>query len=205
MIEIDSCSNCICGPTKCVGVYMEPLALRCSCYKRKEKMEEIKDSIKINVPVGKRAIYDEKTSTINFVNIDPSKSLSWDEFCKNHPDLIGEWYYSTAKGGIVMMENSYGLKREVEPQLLDNKNDANAVIAYIKLIRIHDEWVGDWDWKGKHTTVSHFDIIHNSSTDYFSIQERTTLINRLCFPTYQMARDFIYHFEDLLMQAKPVL
>lgn len=161
-------------------------------------MEQI---IKINVPEGKVAVYDENAQTIKFVDKEPIRSKSWEEFCENHPDARGE-YYITKFGDIdsPTCHDEYGEFRTGNAYLA-KKEDAEGIIALIQLIRLHDEWVGDWkpDYSSSRFNA-HSIHRYNGELNFCVLQENINSI--LTFPTFEMALEFSCNFRDLLNKAK---
>lgn len=158
----------------------------------------MEQTITINVPEGKIAKYNEKTQTIEFVDKEPIRSKSWDEFCENHPKINYE-YFITADSQV---ENYEEAVRHIgdDKILLSSKKDAEGIIALIQLTRLHDEWVGDWKLTKDNTFCS---IIYNRRSDGFMIE--CCNYRLLMFPTCDMADEFFKCFNDLLEKAKKFL
>ena len=105
-------------------------------------MEQI---IKIEVPEGKKAVYNESTKTIEFVDIEPIRSKSWEEFCKNHPNVSHEEWCLDNQRGYIAHYGIKGCKRNnTHKTLIATKEDAEGILALVQLTRLYDEWVGDW-------------------------------------------------------------
>lgn len=75
----------------------------------------MEQTIKIDVPEGKKAIYVKHTKSIKFVDIDTNKSRSWEEYCCKNPLLE-----------------------------LETKKDEESLVSLLKLTCLHDEWVEGW-------------------------------------------------------------
>lgn len=151
------------------------------------------ETIKINVPEGKKAVYDEATQTIKFVDIALIRSKSWAEFCKNHPNAASDRYIDPF--GKIFQWDAYNRNSKC---LLKNREDAEGILALIQLIRLHDEWVGSWepDYKGKW-----FHSIYYYQ-NYIDVFDNRYNHNLLSFPTKEMAKEFLNCFKDLLEKAK---
>ena len=160
-------------------------------------------TIKIEVPEGKKAIYDKTTQIVKFVNIKPVRSKSWEEFCKNHDGEKG--YYIDTNSDIstypIVKEWSNGSK-----DLLSTKEDAEGILALIQLTRLRDEWVGDWKPKRDST----FELSKYSDENKWNIVvidnavvivSNTVENHLLSFPTYKLAYEFLHCFRELLETA----
>lgn len=164
----------------------------------------MEQTIKINVPEGKIARYNEETQTIEFVDKEPIRSKSWEEFCKNHPFQKTEWYvssYGTIETYETIEEMSYipneDKRTNVFSNALETKEDAEGIIALIQLTRLHDEWVGDW----KPVIDTPFSSITCSKYNgelFIECNNHRLLI----FPTLDMAIEFKNCFKYLLLKAK---
>lgn len=158
----------------------------------------MEQTIKIEVPDGKKAIWNESTNTIEFVNKKPTRSKSWEEFCKNHPVLLSNEYYIRATG-VDKTSCQYNSRREMDKGYLSNKEDAEGIYALIQLTRLHDEWVGDWkvDYSKKELV---WGITYSTCGFTVGVWYSTYLL--LSFPKEEMAREFLKCFKDLIETAK---
>lgn len=162
-------------------------------------------TVNITIPKGKIAkqMTDENGDIIiKFVDPEPIRSKSWEEFCKNHPDCEGE-YFIDYNGDVSRIDwttsergaNSRG-------NLLQTQEDANAILALIQLTRLHDEWVGDWKpkpiWDG-HVEIKYEIIIQSNK---INVVDFGALQSLLMFPTREMAEEFVNCFRDLIEKAK---
>lgn len=163
-------------------------------------------TIKINVPDGKKVVYDEKTQTIEFVDIKPIKSKSWEEFCNNHPQISYEYYLQqsvtmvippTTETRINFRHISHG---EQSKCLLKTKEDAEGILALIQLTRLHDEWIGDWmpNYCDDKTKKWHIYFFSDEIDIAWSHEQKRFLV----FPSKEMAKEFLDCFRDLIQKAK---
>lgn len=150
-------------------------------------MEQV---IKINVPEGKKAVYNETTQVIEFVNTEPIRSRSWEEFCKNHPDSESEYSISSATTSNIINRS---IINRTNKCWLETRDDAEGILALIQLTRLHDEWVGD---KRK---ISYNSIYWDYESNEFRISNN---FHHLWFPNYRMAEEFLDCFRDLIEKAK---
>lgn len=158
----------------------------------------MENQIIINIPEGKKAIQEtdkDGNIIIKYVDIETVCSKSWEEFCKNHPTSIGDYYIASESGTI---RPSGGIVRNDKKHYLASKEDAEGILALIQLTRLHDEWVGDWKPNG-HTTYS---IFYNIVQKVACIGISTSVNTLLCFQDKKTACKFKLCFEDLIEKAK---
>lgn len=155
-------------------------------------MEQV---IKINVPEGKRAVYNENTQTIEFIDI--TRSKSWEEFCENHPNTKGE-YWLDQYSNIYTIISSGPRCAEYRRSLLATKEDAEAIRALMQLTRLHDEWVEGSDYK-KYSEKAY---IYIEDIPHVSVGFNHHFLD---FPTSKMAREFLDCFKELITKAQKYL
>lgn len=156
----------------------------------------MEQTIKINVPEGKKAVYNENTQTIEFVDL--PKSKSWKEFCINHPSTKGE-YYITSNSTIHRVACGYRDQNNTSNNCLVSVEDAEAILALIQLTRLHDEWVEGSDYK-KYDEKAYIYIENDTPHVCVGINHHF-----LDFPTSKMAREFLDCFKELIIKAKKYL
>ena len=89
----------------------------------------MKQTITIEVPEGKT--YKQTTDKdgniiIQYIDKEPVRSKSWNEFCKNHPEVKNE-YFITFDGRIVSTSNN-----QRYPNNFTNAEDAEGILALIQ-------------------------------------------------------------------------
>lgn len=155
----------------------------------------MEQTITINVPEGKKAVYNESTKTIEFVDTEPIRSKSWEEFCKNHPDCTGEYYISSS-GTIHKLVTGWNRSiQECHSNNLKTKEDAEGILALIQLTRLHDEWVGDWKPTNRWYSV----CVYNNE---IVVEDWIASQYLLSFPTEKLALEFLRCFRDLIIKAR---
>lgn len=158
------------------------------------------ETIKINVPEGKKAIYDEETQTIKFIDVEPIRSKSWDEFCKNHPKIKNEYSIDFFGDSIYKISD---INRHNRQTFLKTEEDADGIIALIQLTRLHDEWVGDWQISSKEDTKeNYYALSYDLMYDELMVRQWWNTQQLLSFPTKEMAKEFLGCFRDLIWRAK---
>lgn len=160
----------------------------------------MKETITFELPEGKtykKTIDENGKLIIEIVDVEPIRSKSWEEFCKNHPEVDGEFYLN-GNGSISTHRSSITTRGTLyDKNLLSSKEDAEGILALIQLTRLHDEWVGDWRHDGKKDV----DTIYINSANCPSILKSWGYF-LLQFPTREMAEEFITCFSDLIIIAK---
>lgn len=164
----------------------------------------MKNQIVINIPEGKKAVQEtdkDGNIIIKYVDVEPTRSKSWEEFCERHPYATGEFYFRV-NGVISKVSSTDGVgKRSYWDICMASKEDAEGILALIKLTRLHDEWVGDWKPDYSEDKViwqiykrGNFGEINVLYSDYNN--------KLLSFPTHEMAQEFLDCFKDLIEKAK---
>lgn len=151
----------------------------------------MKQTITINCPDGKKAVYNEKTHIVDFVDI-TTRSKSWEEFCKNHPDTKGE--YAVLADSICNTGNSKLRGDSAWYTLFKTKEDAEGIVAFMKLVRLHDEWV-----EGIHRPQIVSAIYYDYIYDKFDVLNSSHI---LWFPNTKLALEFLDCHRDLIKKAK---
>lgn len=157
-------------------------------------------TIDIDVRDGYELKYNPETRTIEEVKKEPVRSMSWEEFCKNHPiEKNTEWCIDANRIIPAYAEiTSRAATFEQAKGYLATKEDAEGILTLIQLTRLHDEWVGDWepDYKGKwFCSISYYQ-------NYIDVLDNRYQHVLLSFPTKEMAKDFLECFKDLIEKAK---
>lgn len=160
-------------------------------------------NIVIEIPKGKVAkqvTNPDGSISITFVDKEPIRSKSWEEFCENHPDANNEWYINPL-GKVLESNSSLTNLRRVNANL-STKEDAEGILALIQLTRLHDEWVGDW--KGTYIAQYAGDLKYQitCSEDEPCVLFHHVEHSLLDFPTKELATEFLECFKDLIEKAK---
>lgn len=162
----------------------------------------MKQTITIEVPEGKT--YKQTTDNdgniiIQYIDKEPVRSKSWNEFCKNHPEVKNE-YFITFDGRIASTSNYPRY-----PNNFANVEDAEGIFALIQLTRLHDEWVGDWSICETGKANNYWYAVRT----YIDDNKLSVIVMQyyknyylLSFPTYGMAKEFLECFKDLIEKAK---
>lgn len=154
----------------------------------------MKQTIEIEVPEGKKAVYDDKNQCLKFVDAGPVRSKSWEEFCINNPVAKDEYVVDSIGSFIHKFSN---INRGNRQTFLKTEEDAEGILALIQLTRLHDEWVGDWkpDYVHYHSAIKY-------QKDGIIITDYLVTSNLLAFPSKEMAEEFLSCFEGLILDAR---
>lgn len=127
---------------------------------------------------------------------------SWEEFCEQN-SMIDSEYYINNTSEISLCLGSYR-ESEKDKNLLETKEDAEAILALIQLKRLRDAWwktlnyQADWtDNKEKYCICI--------CNDEITLETRMFSNAFLAFPTQESRNQFYTYFKDLIQKAKPFL
>lgn len=127
---------------------------------------------------------------------------SWEEFCEPN-SMIDSEYYINNTSEISLCLGSYR-ESEKDKNLLETREDAEAILALIQLKRLRDAWwkilnyQPNWtDKKEKYCII----LCNNKIT----IEIRCFSNAFLAFPTQEYCNQFFDYFYDLILKAKPFL
>lgn len=115
----------------------------------------------------------------------PKYPKTWDDYCDN--------FYPFEKHMHYIPKFAHGFSGD----------DADAFIAFGRLIRLRRAWIGDWkpDWNNDETLKWCIDYWKNT----VGVFDYCVTSRSLSFPTKEMAEDFMNCFKDLLNQAKTII
>lgn len=159
--------------------------------------QEIK--IKLNVPDGFTAKFNEATMTVEIVP-EQTRPTTWEEFCKNY--IITGEEHSFSGNKIYRTSSPRGEKRVPDRLYMKDVAEAEAFLAFMKLRELRYAWIGDWKPNWKDETNKY--VIHFVEGEA-RIAGYQCLSGPMSFPTCEMAANFLESFKDLLGQAKSLL
>lgn len=160
--------------------------------------------LKVTPPEG--YIIDEEKSTVYNIVFKKKNSLptTWEEFCKQNPDIKLE-YYTT--GDSKIRQTNYADEKTArtvtrDENLLSTKEDAKAHLALIQLHRLRDVYRQGWipnysDKKDKYSIV----FVNNIPI----IGACVTSHHFLTFQYFKIAEQFLENFKNLIMEAKELI
>lgn len=156
----------------------------------------MKQTIEIEVPDGKQAIW--KEGTIVFEDIKPQLPKTWEEFCKTKNIDESEAYINSSSEcveivGIVGRTRRYYKDKNVLP----SKKVAEQHLALMQLHQLRDcyrqGWIPDWDDEKFIITVNY--------KEFYSVGKCIKTKEFLAFQSREIAEEFLTNFRDLIKQA----
>lgn len=128
---------------------------------------------------------------------------TWEEWSETHPIQFGEAYISDGEVKVISDETvGVGRHREFEADLLATKEQAESVLAFIKLLRLRDCYnkseVGD-----RETSYIQYDKEEGEA--YIWTVPEDTWNHVLTFNNEHLAEQFLANFGDLIEQAKNLI
>lgn len=137
----------------------------------------------------------EKAKELGLVETVNSRCKSWEEYRKK---------YKNYKGVVLMSDitdnnECYFIKCPIRTSEQLTKEEAIAITAFSKLLKLRRDWIGDWkpDW---YDTEKKFYI--EVSKNKFYIDYHYNHSRTFCFPTEAMAKEFFECFKELFEQCK---
>ena len=158
----------------------------------------MKQTIEIEVPEGKKAVW--KNNTIVFEDIKQELPKTWEEYCEKYP-IDPKEVYLDPKGQITELLIIDPCKRDPNSNkhFLASKEDAKAHLALMQLHRLRDCYRQGWVPDLKLEKPDKFCIIKNS--DFFTIYQYSFRSCFLSFQTLELAQQFLDNFRDLIKEA----
>jgi hypothetical protein len=128
---------------------------------------------------------------------------SWEEFCEQN-SMIDSEYYINNTSEISLCLGSYR-ESEKDKNLLETKEDAEAILALIQLKRLRDAWWKTLNYQPNWTDYKEVKYCISMCND--KIIHTTSSLNNalLAFPTRESRNQFYTHFKDLILKATPFL
>ena len=139
-------------------------------------------------------VYDlniDQAKKLNLLKED-SRCKSWKEFKNKYKNTNGYLYDSVNE----VVVNSYN-PITLSDQL--TKNEAIAINAFSKLIKLRRDWIGEWNpnWASYSIKYCITFLSDNLCLGYW-----TSYQHPFSFPTEEMAKEFLECFKDLFEQCK---
>ena len=125
-----------------------------------------------------------------------TKCKSWGEYCKK---------YKNYKGFVVISDitddnECYFINCPIRTSEQLTKEEAIAISAFSKLLKLRRNWIGDWnaDWSKGGVRKYYIELREKEFyIDYHYVYSRT-----FSFPTKEMAEDFLNCFRELFEDCK---
>lgn len=164
----------------------------------------MKQTIEIEVPDGKKAVW--KDNTIVFEDIKPQLPKTWEEFCEMKNFNKHEIYIEFNSQCVGIGELPDGMKRNPheDKNVLPSIEAAEAHLALMQLHQLRDcyrqGWTPDYsNYFNKFCITSYFNF-YSYKYDY-KIISHTKFPCFLSFQSKEIAEEFLNNFKDLIEQA----
>ena len=159
-----------------------------------------KQTIEIEIPDGKKAVW--KDGRVVFEDIEPELPNTWEEFCKNYPIKNGEHFIDN----VSQIATPCWTTREIyaNENLLPSYKAAEAHLALMKLHQLRDCYRNGWlpnvkDDADKYCIERLCKPV--SRNIEFKVAWYDTVCTFLSFPTFELAKEFLTNFRELIEQA----
>lgn len=159
----------------------------------------MKQTIEIEVPEGKKAIY--KDNKIIFEDIVQKLPETWEEFCKLYP-IKEEEYYIETNSTIDIVKYHTRFNNE-DKNILPSKEVAKAHLALMQLHQLRDCYRQGWkpDWKDN----SQKKYCIEFSNYKYEIFKYFVSCRFLSFQSKEIAEKFLMCFKNLIKQAEDLI
>ena len=162
----------------------------------------MKQTIEIEVPEGKKAVW--KDNTIVFEDIKPQLPKTWEEFCKQNPIKEEEKYIDSSSNISSAMVFPTNRNFICDRNVLPSKEAAEQHLALMQLHQLRDcyrqGWIPDWKDSKNKICIKYYNTCSSTNTDY-TIIIRVNTKEFLSFQSRVIAEEFLNNFKDLIEQA----
>ena len=161
-----------------------------------EGLADYKENVTITLNGKDYNIDVEKAKELGVLKEKDLRCKSWEEFKKKYLKKQG-YFYDECDMCIALTNNP----TKVSEQLTEN--EAIAIKAFSKLLKLRRDWIGDWDpdWCNGGRIKFCIDIYKND----FCVTSLSNYSKTFSFPTEEMAIEFLKHFRDLFEQCKMLI
>lgn len=136
----------------------------------------------------------QKGKELGILEEKDSRCKSWEEFKKKYLKKQG-FFYDECNMSVAFTDNP----TKVSEQLTEN--EAIAIKAFSKLLKLRRDWIGDWnpDWS---KTVGERKYGIEVYQNEFFVDSFQQYSNTFTFPTKEMAVEFLETFKNLFEDCK---
>lgn len=157
---------------------------------------------KINVILeGKEYQIDiQKAKKLGILEEKDQRCKSWEEFCEKYSTKEGYFHDDLLKH--ILFECVRPSKTLTTTSTQFTKEEAIAISAFSKLLKLRRDWIGDWepDWISQ-TKKHNITCVDNN----VRVCCNYNVSRPFSFPTKEMAEEFLKCFEDLFNQCKNIM
>lgn len=138
----------------------------------------------------------QKAKELGVIKEKDSRCKSWEEFRNKYKKKQG-YFYDSYDAKIEQVCNPV----TTEEQLTEN--EAIAIKAFSKLLKLRRDWIGDWepDWFNCHERKYCIEMYK----EIFKVQDYREYSRTFSFPTEKIAKEFLECFKDLFEQCKNII
>ena len=139
----------------------------------------------------------EQAKKLKLLKEKDNRVRSWEEFKAKYFNETG-YVYVEMEGCI----NPTSVPHYICDQL--TPHEAKAIAAFSKLLKLRRDWVGEWepDWNSLEERKY---VIERKRISRFEIIVYFTKSCALSFPSYELAKEFLLTFRDLIEEAKTLI
>lgn len=139
-------------------------------------------------------VYDldiDQAKKLNLLKEKDTRCKSWEEFKLKYKSDKG-YYYDFTSNEIYNPISPCGVGDQLTQQ------DAIAIQAFSKLLKLRRDWIGDWnpDWREKEPKYCIITVY-----DHLKVAKFYTDHHVFAFPTKEMAEEFLECFKELFKQG----
>lgn len=159
----------------------------------------MKQTIEIEVPDGKKAVWKDKK--VVFEDIKPQLPKTWEKFCETHPIDYFETFISN--NSFISLLGKRKRNKLLDRNALPNDIAAEAHLALMQLHQLRDCYRQGWEPDLVNTKTEY--IINNIKGRY-EVKAIIGAINHfLSFQSEEIADEFLNNFRDLIEQARDLI
>lgn len=143
----------------------------------------------------------QKAKEFGIIKEKDLRCKSWEEFCEKYSTKEGYFYSDLLEH--ILYESVRSSKTLTMACTQFTKEEAIAIDAFSKLLKLRRDWIGDWepDWCNCWERKYCIEIYKGE----FEIQFYCEYSRTFSFPTKEMAIEFLNCFRDLFEQCKCII
>ena len=137
----------------------------------------------------------QKAKELGVTKEKDTKCKSWDEFKLKYKNSYG-YYSESISGKIYNPINPLGIGEQLIQQ------EAIAIQAFSKLLKLRRDWIGDWD---PYQNIPNYKYCIAVTNNHFIVHCCYYDQRAFSFPTREIAQKFLEIFNDLFNQCKNLI
>ena len=151
------------------------------------------DKISLTLDGKEYQIDIQKAKELGVLKEKDTRCKTWEEF-KNKYQCKTCFYFNT---------ETKNIEKNLNPLFINNqltKEEALAISAFSKLLKLRRDWIGDWNPDWSDGTVRKYYIYFRPNKFY--VDYHYDYSRGFAFPTKEMAEEFLNCFKDLFEDCK---